>query len=107
MGGVLQRRRRLGTPQWAEIAAGVLVVAGAVAVGVTVGRWLPFAAFGIVAAVAVTLIQARFLDDTTWPWNLPHSHPVRFLGFLAETDPIGDPALEIRRPGGISSTSPA
>ena len=79
-----------------EIAAGVLVVAGAVTVGVAVGRWLPFAAFGIVAAVAVSLIQARFLDDTTWPWNLRHSHPLRFLGFLAETTPVVDGALEIR-----------
>ncbi len=86
----------VGTPQWAEIGAGVLVVAGAVAVGVAVGRWLPFAAFGIVAAVTVTLIQARFLDDTTWPWNMPHSHPVRFLGFLAEPTSVGDLALEIR-----------
>lgn len=85
-----------GSPHWAEIGAGVLVVAGAVTVGVAVGRWLPFAAFGIVAAGAVTLIQTRFLDDTTWPWNMPHSHPVRFLGFLAEATAVGDPALEIR-----------
>lgn len=86
----------VGSPRWAEIGAGGLVVAGAVTVGVAVGRWLPFAAFGVVAAVAVTVIQARFLDDTTWPWNMPHSHPVRFLGFLAERTAVGDPALEIR-----------
>jgi hypothetical protein len=86
----------VGTPHWDEIGAGVLVVAGAVTVGVAVGRWLPFAAFGVVAAVAVSVIQARFLDDTTWPWNMPHSHPVRFLGFLAEPTSVGDPALEIR-----------
>lgn len=84
------------TPHWAEIGAGVLVVAGAVTVGVAVGRWLPFAALGVVAAVAVSVIQARFLDDTTWPWDMPHSHPVRFLGFLAEPTAVGDPALEIR-----------
>jgi hypothetical protein len=89
----------LGTPRWAEIGAGVLVVAGAVTVGVSVGRWLPFAAFGIVAAVAVSVIQARFLDDTTWPWNMPHSHPLRFLGFLAEPTSVADPALEIRPAG--------
>lgn len=86
----------IGSPQWAEIGAGILVVAGAVTVGVSVARWLPFAAFGVVAAVAVTVIQARFLDDTTWPWSVPHSHPVRFLGFLAEPTSVGDPALEIR-----------
>jgi hypothetical protein len=86
----------VGTPQWAEIGAGVLVVAGAVTVGVAVGRWLPFAAFGIAATVAVSVIQARFLDDTTWPWNVPHSHPVRFLGFLAEPTSVGDLALEDR-----------
>ena len=86
----------VGTPQWAEIGAGVLVVAGAVTVGVAVGRWLPFAAFGVVAAVTVSVVQARVLDDTTWPWNMRHSHPVRFLGFLAEPSSVGDPALEIR-----------
>lgn len=86
----------VGTPEWAEIGAGVLVVAGAVTVGVAVSRWLPFAALGIVAAVAVSVIQARFLDDTTWPWNMPHSHPLRFLGFLAEPTAVDDPALEIR-----------
>jgi hypothetical protein len=86
----------VGTPQWGEIAAGVLVVAGAVTVGVAVGRWLPFAAFGIVAAIAVSVIQARFLDDTTWPWDHRHSHPVRFLGFLANATAVGDAALEIR-----------
>ncbi|MEO6572129.1 MAG: hypothetical protein ABIO83_11355, partial [Ilumatobacteraceae bacterium] len=86
----------VGAPQWGEIGAGVLVVIGAVTVGVAVGRWLPFAAFGIVAAVTVSVIQARFLDDTTWPWNMPYSHPVRFLGFLAEPTSVGDPALEIR-----------
>ncbi len=86
----------VGSPHWAEIGAGVLVVAGAVTVGVAVGRWLPFAAFGVVAVVAVSVIQARFFDDTTWPWNMPHSHPVRFLGFLAEPTAVGDPALEIR-----------
>ncbi len=86
----------LGAPHWGEIGAGVLVVVGAVTVGVGVGRWLPFAAFGSVAAVAVSVIQARFLDDTTWPWNKEYSHPVRFLGFLADSASVGDPALEIR-----------
>ncbi|MFN0092117.1 MAG: hypothetical protein ACKVWR_17900 [Acidimicrobiales bacterium] len=86
----------VGAPHWAEIGAGILVVAGAVTVGVAVGRWVPFAAFGVVAAVAVTVIQTRFLDDTTWPWTMPHSHPVRFLGFLAEPTSVGDPTLEIR-----------
>ncbi|MEJ7799217.1 MAG: hypothetical protein WKF60_01780 [Ilumatobacter sp.] len=86
----------IGAPHWGEIGAGVLIVVGAVTVGVAVGRWLPLAAFGIVAAVAVSIIQARFLDDTTWPWNRPHSAPLRFLGFLAESTSVGDPALEIR-----------
>lgn len=90
------RDDHVGTPQWGEIAAGVLIVTGAVTVGVAVARWLPFAAFGIAAAVAVSVIQSRFLDDTTWPWNMAHSHPVRFLGFLAEPTAVGDPALEIR-----------
>ncbi len=44
----------------------------------------------------MSVIQARFFDDTTWPWNKPHAHPLRFLGFLGEPTPVGDPALEIR-----------
>ena len=96
VGALSTRDDLVGTPPWGEIAAGILVVAGAVTVGVAVGRWMRFAAFGIVAAVAVAFVQVRFLDDTTWPWNHRHSHPVRFLGFLADTTPVGDAALEIR-----------
>jgi len=87
---------RVGSPDWGETAAGVLVVAGGAVVGVAVGRWLRFAVAGVAAVVAVILLQARFLDDTTWPWNRTHRDPLRFLGFLAAPTAVDDAALEIR-----------
>lgn len=95
----LTRDDLTGSPQWSEIAAGVLVVAGSVMVGVAVARWLPFAALGVAAAVAVSILQARFLDVTTWPWDRPQADPLRFLGFLAEPASAGDTVLEVRPAG--------
>jgi hypothetical protein len=88
-----------GSPHWAEIAAGLLIVAGSVAVGVGTARWLPGAAFGVGAAIATMVIQARFFDVATWPWNRPESDPMRFLGFLAQVTSVGDGTLEIRPAG--------
>lgn len=88
----------IGSPRWMEIAAGVLVVAGAVTVGVGFARWLPNIAFGVVAVFAVSLLQARFMDPSTWPWDTSEAHPGRFLGFLAEPTSV-DRAFEVRTPG--------
>jgi hypothetical protein len=89
----------VGSPEWAEIAAGLAIVAGSVAVGVAVARWLPSPGFGPVAVVATILIQARFLDVTTWPWDRGDGDPMRFLGFLADTASVGDHFLEVRPAG--------
>ena len=85
-----------GSPEVPEIAAGVVLVAGSVAVGVAVARWLPHVVFGVLAAVATILIQARFLDVTTWPWDREESDPLRFLAFLAQRTSVGRPGLEVR-----------
>ncbi len=85
-----------GSPEWAEIAAGWAIVAGSVCVGVAVARWLPSPGFGVVAVVATIVIQARFLDVTTWPWDRGEGDPMRFLGFLADTANVGDQFLEVR-----------
>jgi hypothetical protein len=89
----------VGSPRLAEIAAGFLIVAGAVVVGVAVARWLPHLGFGVLAAFTVTFLQARFMDPSTWPWNTAESHPGRFLGFLAEPTSTGVPQLEVRPAG--------
>lgn len=93
------RGDRHGTLVWAEAAAGVLIVIGAVAVGVAVARWLPNPAFGVIAVVVVVLIQARFLDVTTWPWDRNEGDPLRFLGFLAQPTNAGAEFLEFRPAG--------
>lgn len=89
----------VGTPRLAEISAGFLIVAGAAVVGVAVARWLPHLGFGVLAAFAVTFLQARFMDPATWPWNTAESHPGRFLGFLAGPTSAGVPQLEVRPAG--------
>lgn len=89
----------IGSPEWPEIAVGVVIVAGGVAVAVAVARWLPSAVFGVIAAVATAFIQARFLDVTTWPWDRTEGDPLRFLGFIADVTGVGDPALEVRPAG--------
>jgi hypothetical protein len=101
-GCVLYLHRSLamrGDPLWAEIGAGVLVVVGSVAVGVAVARWLPHAGFGLVAAIVTILLQARFLDVRTWPWDRPEGDPMRFLAFLAPPTSVADDFLEMRRAG--------
>lgn len=85
-----------GSPQPLEIAAGVLLVTGSVAVGVAVARWLPHAGFGILAAVATVFLQARFFEVGSWPWYRPEADPVRFLGFLADPTSVTPPAFEVR-----------
>lgn len=88
-----------GSPEWKEIAVGVLIVAGSVCVGVAVARWLPNAAFGVLAAVATVFIQARFLDMTTWPWDRSEGDPLRFLAFIADPTSAGADFLEVRPAG--------
>jgi hypothetical protein len=88
-----------GSPRWGEIAAGLLIVAGSVCVGVAVARWLPNAGFGVLAAIATIVIQARFLDVTTWPWDRNEGDQLRFLGFLAEPTSVTDEFLEARPSG--------
>jgi hypothetical protein len=88
-----------GTLQWAETAAGILLVAGSVCVGVAVARWFPSAGFGVLAVLATILIQVRFLDVTTWPWDRSAGDPMRFLAFLAPWAPNGDDVLEVRPAG--------
>jgi hypothetical protein len=81
-----------------EMAAGALIVAGSVGVGVAVARWLPNVGWGIAAVFATVFLQARFLDTNTWPWNSTQSDLRRFLGFLAAPT-SAPPELEVRRPG--------
>lgn len=88
-----------GSPSWSEAGAGVLIVAGAAVVGVAVARWLPNPVFGIGAVIAVILIQARFIDVSTWPWNRNQGDLLRFLGFLGEPTSIGAEFLEVRPAG--------
>ncbi len=85
-----------GSPLWAEVAAGVLIVAGSVCVGVGVARWLPNPGFGVLAVIVTILIQARFLDVTTWPWDRNEGDPLRFLGFLAQPTSVAADFLEVR-----------
>jgi hypothetical protein len=88
-----------GAPQWGEIATGILIVAGGACVGVAVARWLPRAGFGTVAVAVVILLQVRFLDVKTWPWNSGEADPARFLGFLAAPTTARDQFLEVRPAG--------
>ena len=93
------REELRGSPRWAEIAAGVLIVAGSACVGVAVARWLPNPGFGVLAVVVTIVIQARFLDVTTWPWNRSEGDQLRFLGFLASPTSVTDDFLELRPSG--------
>ena len=94
-----RRNGPIGSPVPLETATGVLIVLGGGVVGVAVANWLPRAVFGAVAVVAVILIQARFLDPTTWPWNDGETGPVRFLAFLSGPTSVPDPVLEVRHAG--------
>jgi hypothetical protein len=89
----------LGAPDWKEIGVGVLIVAGSVCVGVSVARWLRHPGFGVLAAIVTMLIQARFLDVTTWPWHRPDGDPMRFLAFIAEGTNADAEFLEVRPAG--------
>ena len=93
------RENLVGSPRPLEMAAGVVIVAGSVAVGVAVARYWPFAGAGVVAALATAILQARFLDVTTWPWDRQQSDPLRFLAFLAEPTSVAHDALEVRPAG--------
>lgn len=92
-------RTFVGSPEPLETVAGVLIVAGAVTVGVAVARWLPGGGWGIAAVFVVIFLQARFLDVNTWPWNRPEGDPMRFIGFLAEPTHAGIDFLEPRPAG--------
>lgn len=83
----------------AEAAAGLLIVAGSVVVGVGVARWLPHLGFGILAAAATAVIQARFFELDAWPWHRSQADPLRFLAFLAEPTSVDLPVLEVRHAG--------
>jgi hypothetical protein len=88
-----------GSPQWADIAVGLLIVAGSVTVGVAVARWLPHALFGVLAAIATAVIQARFLNVSTWPWDRSGGDPLRFIAFVVEPSSVANAALEVRPAG--------
>jgi hypothetical protein len=92
---LIEDRVIVGSPDIGEIATGVMLAAGAVTVGVAIGRFLPHPLFAVGGAIAVILIQARFLEPTTWPWNTDEASPVRFFGFLAENT-SARPELEYR-----------
>ncbi len=78
----------IGSPDLLELAVGVLIVAGAAAVGVAVGRWLPWALFSV-AAIVVTLPLAGVLGVGR------SSGRARFLGFVA--NPSSQlPGLDVR-----------
>lgn len=89
----------VGEPRVSEIAAGPLILAGSVTVGVSVARWLPHWGFGILAAFAVTLIQTPIAEPTSPLWNRTEAHPARFLGFLSLPTNVGAPELEMRPAG--------
>lgn len=89
----------IGTPRLSELAAGVLVVAGSVTVGVAVARWLPHLGFGVIAVFAVTFLQTPVADPASPVWDAPDAHPARWLGFLAGPLSEGVPELEVRPSG--------
>lgn len=88
-----------GSPEWSETVVGLLIVAGSVCVGVAVARWLPKPGFGLLAVIATIVLQARFLDVKTWPWNRGSGDPMRFIGFIAETADVSAEFLELRPSG--------
>lgn len=92
-------RTYTGSLRPAEVVPGLLIVAGSVTVGVGVARWIPHVAFGIAAAFATAIIQARFFELSAWPWYRTEADPLRFLAFLADNTSVGVPALEIRPAG--------
>src|SRR3954464_8780800 len=85
-----------GSVNVGDLVTGILIVAGAVTVGVTVARFLPWPAFGFAAVAAVIVIQARIFELASWPWNRSEADPARFLGFLAEATRACSGSLEIR-----------
>jgi hypothetical protein len=98
-GSALRGGELSGSPEWKEIAVGVLIVAGSVCVGVSVARWLQHAGFGVLAAIATLILNVRFLDVTTWPWSRSDGDPMRFLAFHVEDASTGTEFLELRPAG--------
>lgn len=88
-----------GSPEWREAAVGVLIVAGGACLGVAVARWLPHVGFGVLAVIATVVLQARFLDVVTWPWNRPAGDPLRFIAFFVQDPNVGATMLEVRPSG--------
>ncbi|MDP1795335.1 MAG: hypothetical protein Q8K63_14450 [Acidimicrobiales bacterium] len=85
-------------PDYLEILAGPLLIAGGVAVGVAIGRYLPHPLFGAAGAIAVIFIQLRLGTPTSWPWMAEEAHPVRMLGFVAQST-AATAVLEFRPAG--------
>jgi hypothetical protein len=77
-----------GSPDLLELAVGLLIVAGAAAVGVAVGRWLPWALFSV-AAIVATVPIAGILGSGM------NSGRARFLGFVANAS-SELPGLDVR-----------
>ena len=77
-----------GSPDLLELGVPLLIVAGSAAVGVAVGRWLPWALFSV-AAIVATLPLAGVLGVGR------SSGRARFLGFVA--NPSSQlPGLDVR-----------
>ncbi len=77
-----------GSPDLLELAVPLLIVAGAAAVGVAVGRWLPWAMFSVPAIVTTLLITSILSASRT--------SRIRFLGFRAEETSTGLAGLDPR-----------
>ena len=82
-----------------EFLTPVVIVAGGAVVGVAVARYLPAAPFAFAAFFVVTQLQVM-ADDIGGP-DAVGSGPgmARHLAFLVSPLSVGDPALELRRPG--------
>jgi hypothetical protein len=71
------RPETIGAPSAFVLLAVLFVVAGAPVVGVLVARWIPHAAFGAAAVIAVIVLQSNFGHESeTYQWLhfLPMEH---------------------------------